>query len=542
MGEAETKRRRVLYFHGNQPGRFAAMVGTTGEAGVAELAIDGIVTQWIAAATASAVMNELRERYVNLIVVDMRPGTTGGLELLDQLAKGDVEERYGFHRILALVGDPDPETLDQTIAELGFRGVQGILSDRSTSKKKTTEFVARVRSKAVRMLTDRARGRTAICSAGGGITAIFFELGALKCIDDVLPDGALHDFDMYFGISAGAIVNSVLAAGYSIDEFMAAIAGVEGGRIPPTSLNLMRLGHLNWRDALHRIRNGVQAGAKGLAGVLSGRVRPSMSGLFLDTTAMLGTPFRSDAFGELLQGIFNYPGTSNDFRKLPRQLFVGASDQDSRQHRLFGSQGNDHIPIHKAVQASLSLNPAFSAVEVEGRFYEDGQVTRTSNFGAAIERGADLVLVLDPFVPFVSKTPGVAKQRGLLYHIDQDIRSLSFTRFLGVRDTLLRRHPEVSAYTFVPANHLRQLLSVNPMDHRPYLEIFKGAYLSTLARLELVRHKLRGDLNTHGWKMSLDRAQAVAEQLWGIPDDELSLADFYPDRRLAIKTPPLPFD
>ena len=43
----------------------------------------------------------------------------------------------------------------------------------------------------------------------------------------------MNSFDMYFGISAGAVVTGVIAMGYSVDEFMAALAGVPGGRICP---------------------------------------------------------------------------------------------------------------------------------------------------------------------------------------------------------------------------------------------------------------------------------------------------------------------
>jgi hypothetical protein len=50
-------------------------------------------------------------------------------------------------------------------------------------------------------------------------------MGALKCLADCLPPGALNAFDMYFGISAGAVLTGILANGYSIDEFMASIAG-----------------------------------------------------------------------------------------------------------------------------------------------------------------------------------------------------------------------------------------------------------------------------------------------------------------------------
>lgn len=195
------------------------------------------------------------------------------------------------------------------------------------------------------------------------------------------------------------------------------------------------------------------------------------------------------------------------------------------------------VPISKAVQASLSFNPAFSAVQIDGRYYEDGAVTRTSNFTEAIHRGATLVLVVDPFVPYVSRAPGGHKDRGLLYHMDQSVRTISFTRFENARNWVLRRYPEVSTYTFLPSNRQRRLLSINPMDHRPYLEIWRGAYLSTLQRLERMAHRMRGDMVAHHLSLSMERAQAVAAQLEAT--EHPTLEDFYPDRRVVVPKPAL---
>ncbi|MBK6849800.1 MAG: hypothetical protein IPG96_20455 [Proteobacteria bacterium] len=71
-------------------------------------------------------------------------------------------------------------------------------------------------------------------------------MGALKCLDDCLGGQGVNDFDLYFGISAGAVVTGLMAAGYSIDEFMASVAGVEGGRLEPIDMRLFRLSHLDY--------------------------------------------------------------------------------------------------------------------------------------------------------------------------------------------------------------------------------------------------------------------------------------------------------
>ena len=139
-------------------------------------------------------------------------------------------------------------------------------------------------------------------------------------------------------------------------------------------------------------------------------------------------------------------------------------------------------------------------------------------------------------MPYVSKRPGFARGRGVFYNADQDIRTVSYTRYENTRNSVLRSHPEVSLYTFLPANQLRRTLSVNPMDHRPYLQIWKGAYLSTLQRIHMLRHKMAGDLAVHGLSLGTDRADAVARRLEKALNPKL--ADFYPDGKVVLEPPP----
>ncbi len=50
------------------------------------------------------------------------------------------------------------------------------------------------------------------------------------------------------------------------------------------------------------------------------------------------------------------PSHGNDFRTLPSRLFIGATDQDRREHVLFGGEGFDDVPISRAVQASCAAS------------------------------------------------------------------------------------------------------------------------------------------------------------------------------------------
>jgi NTE family protein len=500
-----------------------------------------LTVQFSIADRRTAVLDLLRREYFNLLLVDLR--ALGGdhaatveeaMALLDAMDEVDVEERFGFHRILVLVSGPDGDRVDRLIAALGARGVGRVLRLPSGGHE---SFGRLVLDEAIRMMFHHRVGRRALCLAGGGITGIYFELGALKCLDDCLPSGGVNAFDMYFGISAGAVVAGILANGFSVDEFMAAIAGVEGGRMAPMNLSLLRLGHLDLRDVGRRIGRAWQQTGTALWYVLRGRSRLSLGALFPNFSDWVGPPFKSDGFEELLRRLFTSPGATNDFRELGRPLYVGATDQDARTHVLFGDPGYDRVPVSRAVQASMSANPAFSSTGIAGHYYTDGAVTRTSNFIEAIRKGADLLFIIDPFVPYVSRERGFARARGVLYNVDQDIRAISYTRFESARNVVLRRHPEVSSYTLLPANSLRRLLSVNPFDHRPYMTIWRGAYLSTLRRLMVVSHRLRGDLAAHRIALDLGRAEEVARRLQSVAVPRF--ADFFPGGRVELRQPAL---
>ncbi|MFO0757879.1 MAG: hypothetical protein U0359_15390 [Byssovorax sp.] len=544
--------KRVLY-HGPSVEQFQKLVGALAavpgcaltDGDEPTLRWEGLEVTLAFRPSADVLLGELHQSYVNLLVLDLRCELEGlcaqarkSFDVLEALDRTEnVEDRYAFHRILGLIAGTSVQQIDDALVELGGRGVRRVLRQEHfhAGEPPDRAYAERFLREAWRMMRDRQAGKRALCASGGGITGIFFEQGALKCLDDVLGGDGVNGFDLYFGISAGAVVCAPLAVGYSVDEYMASIAGVPGGRIAPLDLRLFRLGHLDAPGFARRARLAARTAWGGVQSAL--HVEHDHVDLVFDYADLVAPPFRADRFERAMRGILEGPGASNDFRCLPRPLFIGATDQDARSHVLFGDEQNDDVPISQAVQASLSINPAFSATEIRGRYYEDGAVTRTSNFVEAIRRGATLIVVLDPFVPYVSRAPGFNDRRGVLYNVDQDVRTISYTRYETTKNWVMRRHPEVSSYTFVPANRQRRLISNNPMDHRPFLEIWRGAYLSTWKRLHQLHHRLAGDLQVHGAGFDLRRADAVAARLEAAATPRFE--DFFPDGKVTIKRPPL---
>jgi NTE family protein len=512
------------------------------------IAFEFVVKHHVASA-----LKALHGQFFNLVLLDLREPVRPtrrrrasadferGLELLDAMdAEPDIERRYGFHKIVALVsGDVAPE-VDARIATLGSRGVGRVMRDMAVCHLNPAchhlppkhAFARHVLDDMAQMTQHSPGGKTALCLSGGGLTGLYFELGALKCFEDCCVPGALRQMDLYFGISAGAALAGMLANGYGVTEFMAGIAGHRGGRIPPINLNLLDARHLDVHGITAPLRHLLTLAGNGLVGLLRGRLPFSLESLVFEYGDLVHAPFNTDGFESLLRLAFRAPGCSNDFRRLGRRLYIGATDQDRKEHVLFGDPPNDRVPISRAIQASMALNPVFAPTRIRGRYYADGAVTRTSNFVEAIHRGADLILTLDPLVPWVPGRAGASRERGIFYNADQDIRTVSYTRFETTRNWVLRRHPEVSLYTFLPANNVRRLLSVNPMDHRPFLRIWKGAYLGTLRRIHALGYRMRGDLAFHGMPFDTARADAVAERLRATSEPRFE--DFFPEGRVEL--------
>jgi predicted acylesterase/phospholipase RssA len=559
-GSGRPKRKKILYFASSRAHSESLLAALGSVPGTVRTREDGATAFRTGDVTLRFVLRQdpveaheaLHHEYFNLVLLDLRAMTgpvarreeqlERTMRLLDLMdAEPDVELRYGFHRVLALVSGPDSTQVDELVRLLGSRGVGRVLRDptfcshdRTCARlPKAGDLGRLVADEIVRMTTTREVGQRALCASGGGITGIYFEMGALKCLSDCLPPGALNAFDMYFGISAGAVLCGLLANGYSMDEFMASIAGHPCERVPNADLSLLKVAHVSLSAFTNPVENALRGLVSTVGDVLRLRASPSLSSLFLDYSDLLSAPFSAEGYEAMLRELFRRHGATNDFRKLGRRLFIGATDQDAREHVLFGEPGLDDVPISLAIQASLSINPAFGATKIRDRYYIDGAVTRTSDFTEAMKKGADLIFVLDPLVPYVSKgSSGFARRRGLLYNVDQDIRTVSFTRFETTRYWVMRQRPDVSLYTFLPSNRQRKLLSVNPMDHRPFLSVWRGAYLSTLQRIHFLRHRMCGDLAAHGLALDLSRAEAVAARLEATTTP--TFADFFPDGKVAV--------
>lgn len=499
----------------------------------------GLSLHMLAVATPEAALAYLESTYCNIIVVDCRhmPRCGGSAQrqeenvavFLETLRRElDRERRYPFRRIVVLVGDADEGRADRLIFTMGERHVGACLRDTSLSARFGAERPVEERDRFAEsfwslcnsMLLERPHGRKAINLAGGGISGIYYELGVLKCLDDAL-DIDIRDFDLYYGISAGALVAGCLANGYSTDELLHKLGRID--RAWPYRLQL-GLRHLNVSEVPKRLMLVQKELRRYLTRMVKGEDELSVTSVLGTWGVAFGPLFDSTEFEQAICKLLTSPGHTNDFRELKRRLFIGATDQDRREHVLFGSDGFDHVPISKAIQASTAMHPFFPSVTIDGHCYTDGIVTRTSNLRNAIDRGADMVFVVDPFVPLITEEAGFNARHGNIWLMEQDYKTMSYSRYEQARNEILRRHARVSVYTFVPSNRMRRLMSEqNPFVSRNFDAIVCEAYRSTFRRLRRIEYKIAGELHSHGITLDLGPVEEKVRWLAGARENDVRL-------------------
>lgn len=255
-----------------------------------------------------------------------------------------------------------------------------------------------------RKRAPRRHTRIALAMAGGGPLGAIYEIGALTALSEALRGVDLNDLDMYVGVSAGGIIGAGLANGITPRDMCAMFieprAAAEPGhaieRFDPAVLMRPAL-----REFGQRLRKVPRLLAQSAWHYFTDRRSQGLIDSFGRLTqAIPAGLFSNQGLLDYLTATFTQPGRSNDFRDLKAKLFLVATDLDSGAAVAFGAPGHDHVPIARAAAASSALPGLYPPVEIDGRCYLDGALKRTLHASVALKAGADLVLCLNPIVPY----------------------------------------------------------------------------------------------------------------------------------------------
>jgi NTE family protein len=247
----------------------------------------------------------------------------------------------------------------------------------------------------------RAREKTALVLGGGGFTGGVYEIGALRALDLLAANRTINQFDVYVGTSAGAFVASLCANGVTPEEMMRVVTH-QG----PQAFRDVDLGDLLRLNLSEFVRTGVRLPLRVVS--LARELLPQIGQVSLIdivlglAEALPSGAYTGDGIERYLRRVLEKDGRSDDFRALEHELYLVATDLDSCERIVFGADGYDDVPISTAVRASGALPMVYAPVRVGDRELIDGGIVSTTNLDIAVEAGADLVIVINPIVPYVN--------------------------------------------------------------------------------------------------------------------------------------------
>jgi predicted acylesterase/phospholipase RssA len=279
-----------------------------------------------------------------------------------------------------------------------------------------------------------------VCS-GGATKAGAFHLGVALALQEagfkffggVTPPGATPrapgpmEISTYVGSSAGSIISSYLAAGYSLDNVFNSFLNRRA--VDPADLLPKELPRLTYQK-MFKLRPGMVLKEqvaqftffrKILMDLVRGNVEALVQLKWLKTTGLFSTAGIEQYLREEVL-------PSNRFQDYDADLFIVGTQLNHSRKVVFGKyryeppphdlscQYESDVPISEACAASTTLPPIYAPYPIENprtgesNYYIDGEIRDTLSSHVAVDAGADLVFATYTHQP---------------YHLQKDVGSLT---------------------------------------------------------------------------------------------------------------------
>jgi predicted acylesterase/phospholipase RssA len=353
--------------------------------------------------------------------------------------------------------------------------------------------------------------KIALALAGGGPLGAIYEIGALCALQESLQGIDFNRLQHYVGVSAGSFIAAGLANGVTPRQLFSLF--IEDRKhqteaFDPAWLLRPAFGEFFSRGLL--LPGLLMAGS--WQGTL-GRKSLMRTLEYLSPSLPTGV-FSNDQIHVELARLFARPGRSNDFRQLKSRLTLVATHLDSCQSVAFGRPGWDHVPISKAVQASAALPGLFPPVEIDGQHFVDGALIKTMHASIALDEGLDLMLCINPLVPFDASKPQASTEAttpwaapepiphiadgGLPAVLSQTFRSLIHSRLVLGLKSYEQAYPNTDILLIEPDHRDPELYLANTFSYSQRRHLAEHAYQQTRQLLRSNQAGLRSKLGYHG--------------------------------------------
>jgi NTE family protein len=381
----------------------------------------------------------------------------------------------------------------------------------------------------------KSKPRIALALSGGGPLGAIYEIGALCALEESLTGIDFTALDHYVGVSAGGFIAASLANGMSPRELCASFILNDEGHLAtglPASPD-----HFDPAWLMTPAYSEFSRRLITLPGLLMSALwrltvgRKSIFQVIEHLGAALPTGiFSSQQIDTELARLFSAPGRTNDFRQLKAKLTLVATNLNSATSAPFGRPGWDHVPISQAVQASAALPGLYPPVEIDDQYYVDGALIKTMHASVAMDEGIDLMLCLNPLVPFDATAPQFSRvmQRGLPPErrriprivdgglpavLSQTFRSMIHSRMeLGMKH-YQHAYPHTDIVLIEPDHRDPELYLANTFSYAKRRQLAEHAYQQTRQLLRSRKTGMSAKLAHHGISLNLDALNDPKRQL-----------------------------
>ena len=346
--------------------------------------------------------------------------------------------------------------------------------------------------------------------AGGGPLGAIYELGALRALDEILIGTRLNRLEVYVGISAGSFLAASLANGISTAEMCRIFMGTDDAEFRFDPEAFLKPAYKEYRSRALMLPGIV---FEKLADVIRHPMKASLSRSLNALSHALPTGiFSNESIHKFLEAAFAIPGRTNDFRKLNKKLYILAVDLDNGNAVGFGRKGHDHVPISKAVQASAALPGLYPPVEIDGGHFVDGALRRTLHGSAALDEGVDVLIGINPLVPYDTAQPEDApipevnrlSEGGLPMVLSQTFRALIQSRIKVGFEKYRRHYPQASLVLIEPNRGDQKIFFTNIFSYSSRARLCEHAYQRTREDLRANVESLKTTLEPYGITINQD--------------------------------------
>ncbi len=415
---------------------------------------------------------------------------------------------------------------------------------------------------------SKVGAKTALVLSGGAISGGAFKLGGLQALSSFMLNRKIREFDIYVGVSVGALIATFLANGVSTGELSKSMDGRKG-QIDPIALSAIYFP--NYMEMLcNPLRSIGNAAAfiprylfhflaannvfreefRRLAGDFI--LHPSQENfrrffrycllktesgsqkLFLRWKFLPNGIFSTEKFEQAIRKNLERNHLCNDFETLYTQrkneLYIVATNLNTAQREIFGHGHKQHVPISKAMEASIALPLFYKPVEIDNIDYVDGAVVKTTSIDLAIQKGAELIICYNPFRPFNHQVYCERCEEGQS-HLDiaddgiyavfnQVLRTLLHSRLMhGINS--YRSNPDFKGDLIViePTEYDAEFFDMNPMAFWERRKAAKRGFLSVKASIHDRYPELRRILGAYGIQVNEEfaRSDSAASELKTLP-------------------------